>query len=125
MQQAIDIAYIFGPFLTIMGIWMLLYGDNLMKVVASLKNSPGCFYILGIINLLIGLTIINMYNEWIWDLSLSVTLLGWFTLLRGILIFFMPQLIVKSTMTKKKAMHYVGIVQLVWGLILSWLAFHT
>ncbi|MES2345223.1 MAG: hypothetical protein V4494_04730 [Chlamydiota bacterium] len=124
MSHAAGLACIFGPFLTIMGLWMLLYVDNLTKVMASIKSSPGCFYILGMLNLLIGLTVISRYNIWTADLSVLVTLLGWVMFIRGILVFFVPQFIIKTTMTKQKTIQYTGIVPLVWGLLLSWLAFH-
>lgn len=124
MSDAVNLAAIFGPFLTIMGLWMLLYIDNLTQVYSSVKNSPGCLYILGLINLLLGLVIINTYNEWQADLTLLVTLLGWVTLFRGLLFFFIPQLIVKTTALKKKTLQYIGTIPLVWGLLLSWFAFY-
>lgn len=125
MHRAMELAAIFGPFLTIMGLWMLLYIENMMKVMGSLKTSPGAFYILGLINLLLGLTIINIYNNWTLDLSFLVTLLGWVMVLRGILVFFVPQLVIKTTMSKQKTIHYMGIIPLIWGLLLSWFAFHA
>jgi hypothetical protein len=125
MSHAVCLACIFGPYLVITGLWALLYVDNLAKVAGAIKSSPGCFYILGILNLLIGLTIISQYNVWTMNLSFLVTLLGWVMFLRGILIFFVPQFMLKTVMGKQKTMQYMGIIPLVWGLLLSWLAFHA
>ena len=123
MQNAVWLSSIFGPLLVILGLWMLAYGDNVVKVMASFKSTPSAFYLNGVVNLLIGLTIISQYNVWMWNVSVFLTLLGWGNLIRGILVFFIPQLLIKHTMTSHSFIKGVGIVPLVWGLILCWVAF--
>jgi len=123
MERAIFLASIFGPFLAIIGLWMVLYGENLVKVITSVKNTAGAFYLGGIINLLLGLTIIAQNNLWLWSGALLVTLLGWVWIIRGILVLFIPQLIIRYTMTKTKFIKVMGIIPLVWGLALCWYAF--
>jgi hypothetical protein len=125
METAMWLASIFGPFLVIMGLWMLLYSDNVVKVFASIRNTPAAFYVGGVMNLLVGLTILSMYQDWYWDLTIFVTLLGWLLLLRGVLVLYMPQLLIKTTMTNLSTMKWMGIIPLVWGALLCWLAFAT
>ena len=117
------LAAVFGPLLTIIGLWMLLYSENLIKVMSSIKNTPGCFFMMGTINMLIGLVIVNMYNVWIWHPAVLVSLLGWVFLIRGILVLYIPQLIIKYTMTNHMVMRAVGLIPLIWGLALWWFAF--
>jgi uncharacterized protein YjeT (DUF2065 family) len=123
MQNALWLASIFGPFLVITGLWMLLYSENLIKIVTSVKNTPACFYLMGVINLLIGLTIISQYNIWNWDAAFLVTLLGWVLILRGILSLFVPQLLLKMTMNNNKTIKLIGIIPFIWGIALCWFAF--
>lgn len=117
------LAGIFGPLMTILGLWMLLYSENLIKVLSSVKNTPGLFYLSGNISLLIGLTLVNTYNVWAWHPAVLVTLLGWVMVIRGAIMFFIPQLIVKMTMSSPAFMRAMGILPLVWGLALWWFAF--
>lgn len=124
MESAIMLARVFGPFLGIIGLWMLLYGDSVIKIMNSMKSSPAALYASAVFNLLIGLFIINAYNVWIWDVFFFVTLLGWAMFIRGLFAFFMPQLIVKSTMTKTNWMKTMGIIPFVWGLILTWSGYY-
>lgn len=124
MDSALALARVFGPFLGILGLWMLLYGENVVKIMGAMKNSPVGLYTSGVFNLLIGLFIINMYNVWVWDIYFFVTLLGWALFLRGVFTFFMPQLMVKWFMTKASWMKTMGILPFVWGLILTWLGFY-
>lgn len=122
MQNAIWLASVFGPFLMILGIWMLFYHDNMVKIGHSFKNVPGLCYVASIINILVGLTALVMFNEWIIDLSLLVTLFGWFILIRGIMGLFIPDVLIKLA-TDTGWMKIKGIVPLIWGFGLCWLAF--
>lgn len=117
------LASIFGPYLTILGLWMLLYNENLVKIVASIKSTPSVFYITGLFNLIVGLAIISQYNMWVWNITFFVTLLGWLMILRGILILFIPQLVIKTTMTNLTFVKIMGLIPFLWGVILCGLAF--
>ena len=123
MQQAMFLASIFGPFLMIMGIWKLFYHGNVVKVATSVKNTPGIMNICGVINLLLGLTIVNQYNVWMWNLALLLTLLGWFFLLRGLLFYFMPQCLHHKKLSTAACIKVKGVIALVWGFGLCCLAF--
>lgn len=123
MQSAMNMASIFGPFLLVLGIWKLFYHSNAMKVIASVKNSPASMYILGILNLLFGLTVLNQYNNWMWGLPLLVTILGWVLLIRGLLFYFMPHCLFHKNVTSGNAIKVKGVILLVWGFALCWFAF--
>jgi hypothetical protein len=123
MQNALWIASIFGPLLAIIGLWMLLYGENLMKVITSVKNTPGVFYVNGIMNLIIGLAVLSQYNLWTWNPAILVTILGWVMILRGVFVLYAPQLVIQCTMTHPSVIKVMGIIPFIWGLALCWLAF--
>lgn len=123
MQNAMGMASIFGPFLVIVGIWMLFYHANMMKVITSVKTTPGVMYMMGVVNVLIGLTVLNQFNMWAWGLSLLVTIFGLVVLIRGLLGFFMPQFLVHKKVTAESYLKIKGIVVLVWGFGMCWLAF--
>ena len=117
------IAGVFGPFLAILGLWMLLYADSLVKVWTAIKNTPALVYLISVITLLLGIIIVKEYNVWAWDAYLLVTLLGWFLLVRGLMGLFVPQVLIKLTMGKPSVAKIQGIVPFVWGLALSWVAY--
>jgi hypothetical protein len=123
MQHAMCLASIFGPFLMILGFWKLFYRSNVTKVITSIKTTPGVMYMLGVINLLVGLTVVSMFNMWVWNISLLVTLVGWALLVRGLLAFFFPQVLVHKKMATPGYFKVKGVVLLVWGFFLCWFAF--
>lgn len=123
MQNVMWLAGVFGPFLAILGLWMLLYADSLTKVWTSLKNTPALFYAISIVTLLIGVIVVKEYNVWCWDAYLLVTLLGWVFLVRGLMGLFVPQALIKLTMGNPSVAKIQGIIPFVWGLALCWLAY--
>ncbi len=123
MSYAIEIAKIFGPIFVIWGLWVFLYKENSKKVLEGLSKSLPCLYLLGILNLIVGLFIINSYSVWCWHPSLLVTLLGWGVFLEGIIFFFIPKLSVKLYSLKKNTLTLFGLGAFIWGLALMWLAY--
>jgi len=121
MQHAMMVAAIFGPFLFILGFWMLIYHENMMKVITSMKNTPAAFYLIGAINLFLGLVVVNEYNVWNWSAAVLVTLLGWVLIIRGLLCLFVPQSFVKPAVHNPAWCKMKGIIPLVWGVLMFWL----
>jgi hypothetical protein len=101
---------------------MVFYRDNLGKVHASIKSSPGILYVMAVINMVIGLTVINCYNQWMMDLSVLVALLGWVFLLHGFACLFFPQVVLKQW-ARSKIFSVRGLIGLIWGILLCWFAF--
>lgn len=121
MQHAMLVAGIFGPFLFFIGLWMLFYHENMMKVITSMKNTPSAFYLIGAINLFLGLIVINEYNMWSMTSAVLVTLLGWVMMIRGLLCLFVPQAFIKPALKHPAWAKFKGIIPLVWGILLFWL----
>lgn len=123
MEKAMWLASIFGPFLFILGLWMLLYNENLAKTHASMKGMPGVLYLRSVFNMLIGLFIIREYNMWEWEPALVVTILGWVLFLRGVLTLYAPQFVMQVGVSDQRMLKLRGIIPFLTGIYLSWFAF--
>ena len=123
IHSSVDIASVFGPFMVILGAWMLIRSAQLIKIWASFKAHPSSFFLIGIINLLLGVYLVSQYNFWYWSKSFLVTLLGWVLTIRGLIALFFPDFFIKHTMTQRALAKVIGWIPLIWGLILCWLAF--
>lgn len=122
-NAAMWLASIFGPFLVILGLWMLLYCDQYNKVLSGIKGSAGLFYVVSVFNLLIGFTVLSQYDLWGWNLLVLVTLLGWVMVIRGVMGLFVPQLLMDIQMGRHGFAKIMGIIPLVWGVFLSYVGF--
>lgn len=123
MAAAIHLARIFGPLLLIIGIWCLFYRHKVMQAAKGFTTTPTTMYLFGIVNLLVGLTIVTMFNHWVWDLTLLVTLLGWFLLVRGVCALYWPEAVIKSQLCSDGCITVWGIIWIVWGFFLTWLGY--
>lgn len=123
MLTHMAIASIFGPVLVISGIWTLLYQENVKKVAESLRKTPVQLYTAGILNLIVGLTLINSFNVWSFNLDILVTILGWIIFIRGLVIYFLPNAVLKMSKVQESAYVLFGLISIVWGLALCWIGF--
>ena len=123
MATTVGLAGIFGPILVIIGVWNLLYQENVKKMAESFAKTPSIMYLGGLINLIVGLTIITISPYWALHLTVLVTLLGWFCFLRGLFIFFLPNFLLKLAKNQGNAYVFFGLLSVVWGLALCWLAY--
>jgi hypothetical protein len=90
-EAAVTMASIFGLYFTILGIWIFFKGEELERYWTSFKANPGLFYLGGIFNLLFGLMILHFYHVWSWHMLVLVTILGYWILIKGLLILFFPK----------------------------------
>jgi len=125
MDSAIMLAQVFGPTLAIIGLWMLVYTDNVKKIMTALKNSPAALYHSAALNLIAGLFFITNYNGWRMDIFFFVTLLGWAFFIRGLFAFFLPQLVIKHWVDNCAKNKSMGIIPLIWGLLLIWAGYYS
>lgn len=116
------VASIFGPYQFIVGLWMLVHRKNCLKVCDSIRKTPAAIHCMGWTSLLLGLFIIHEYNYWIWNITLFVTVLGWAYFVRGLLIMFVPQFYLKTETNEKNWITAGGIIRLIFGIAISWIA---
>ncbi|MBI3237083.1 MAG: hypothetical protein HYZ48_05240 [Chlamydiales bacterium] len=93
------------------------------KIVTSIKNTPAIFHLGAMVNLVLGLIIVSQFNMWSASITVLVTLLGWGMILRGVMALFVPQMLIKIMMGKSSNMKTWSFITLIWGILLSWLAF--
>lgn len=122
-NAAIWLASIFGPTLVILGLWKLIYSETFMKVLNSVKASPGLLYYSSAAYVWVGLTVLSQYDMWDMSSFVFVTILGWFMVIRGILGLFAPHMLLDMYYKRPNSAKVCGLISLVWGILLSWVAF--
>lgn len=117
------ISSIFGPALLFMGIWVLFYKQEVLKVVEASEKSETHLYFMGFLNLLLGLGILAFYSEWTASLDVLVTMLGWFLFIRGLFCYFIPNFVHKLMVVQKDYTLFSGLVAIFWGGALCYIGF--
>jgi hypothetical protein len=83
MQTSIFLAKLIGPIVLVAGIAMLVNRKELDAIAQELLRSRLLFFLLGLIDLSIGLAIVLTHNVWVADWRVVITLLGWLLIARG------------------------------------------
>ncbi len=125
VDNAIKIAQIFGPFLAIIGLWMLLFSRYLESVWKKVRDQAGPFYAWGALELFVGLVILTQYCEWTSDAFVFITIFGWTMLIKGLGTLFFPRATSALLLSNRHFLHIRGVFPLVLGLILSAVGYVT
>lgn len=131
------LAGLFGPFLTIVGIWMLIGSEYLAVLLMGkgiagkkgekitkfedlgIKDRPGVFYTWAVFLIFIGLFILTQYHSFEDAFLMFVPILGYIFFIIGLLGLFLPNMIASFMFGSRHFIRAVGIIPLVLGLVLT------
>jgi len=109
---AIFLAKFWGWYLVIFFLILSYNPGRIKQISKDLKNSR-ISVLVGFIAIIIGLLNILFYNEWVYDWTMIITLIGWIALGKGMFIFTFPS-------QAAKMVNYINVrwIQLVYVLLL-------
>jgi hypothetical protein len=84
------IAGLMGPTLVAMTAAMLLNLGSLPVLAAEISHEPALIFVSGILLFIAGLAIVRAHNRWTADWPVLVTILGWLTVLGGLVRMLFP-----------------------------------
>ncbi len=120
------VAQVLAPVYVVMGLSILLYVKVWQKVLDKYQKDHLAMLPLMLMQLVLGLIVVQMYNVWEWNIWLIVTVSGWGMLVKGALYMLLPGTVLKDLMSCKKhigLMYLGGLVALVAGLGLGYYTF--
>ena len=122
MEITIFLARLWGSFFIIFGL-LFITSNQLRKTIAMTKDKS--FVIsTGYITLLMGLVTVILHNIWVFDWKVVITILGWSTLIKGIMKVGFPQVIHKQSQRFKKNQIVSAIFLIILGIGLFWMSFY-
>lgn len=126
MDNTLLLAKVLGPFLVIGGAAALLRRHWFIDVFAGLWRSGLPRMIWALLELLGGLFLVVVHNEWSSLPAAAITLLGWMTMIEGALLLLLPDPAVKRYIALFNKPHWYlggGVVAMLVGLWLAALGF--
>lgn len=86
------LARLIGLFAIVAGLAMISYKQETVETMTSLLNNPGAVFAVGLVGVAAGLALVLAHNVWSGGaLPVVVTLLGWWSLIKGLACLFLPQ----------------------------------
>lgn len=126
MQTSIFLAKLLGPTLLLVGIGLLINRNGYRAMMREFLASRALIYIAGMLAFIPGLAVVLLHNVWVADWRVLVTLLGWLSMLAGIIRILFPQEVTRMgtrLVNNPTAFTISGAVILVIGAILSFYGF--
>ncbi|MSO68452.1 MAG: hypothetical protein EXQ82_11830 [Pseudolabrys sp.] len=128
MQTPIFIAKLMGPILLVVGISVLIDQKSIRAMAKEVIGSRALIYIFGILDLLLGLVLVTVHNVWVMDWRVIITLIGWLSILRGLVRMLFAPFIVKNApklLKKQGLLMGVAIVVVILGAVLSYYGYRV
>lgn len=123
MDVSIFFARFLGSFFFIFGL-LFIITRQLGKTIEMTEDKA--FVIsTGYISLLMGLVTVILHNVWVADWRVVITILGWFTLIKGIMKIGFSEQIHKQAQRFKKKQILSTIFLILLGVWLLWMSFFT
>lgn len=89
------LAKILGPYILALGVGLFLNSERYRRIFQQSLNEPHIVFLASLVTLLIGSSTVSLHNVWVWEWPVIITILGWFSLLKGFLGVSFPDLIQK------------------------------
>lgn len=114
-----QLAFVLGAIAVVKGLWLLLNQDKAMKIIAEYRKNPDSSFLLygGMVNVILGLIVLSMYNRWVPSFEVLITVFGWLMVIKGLILVFNPRFVVKMKMGKNYV-NFGGVLSLVLGAVL-------
>ena len=126
MGSANFIAQIIGLLFCIDAVGVLVNTTFYRRIVEEFIESPALCYLGGILALFFGLFILNFNNAWTADWTVIITIIGWLSVVKGVLLIVFPNVFLHLSNWMRKGdavMRYMGIIYLLLGLFLTFKGF--
>jgi len=121
MELTIFLARFLGGYYVIFGLLSII--TKYMGKVIEMTKDKSFVISTGYITLLIGLGTVILHNVWVLDWTLAITLLGWSTLIKGILKVGFPEVINKQAQGFKNKQLISNVILTLLGAWLIWMSF--
>ena len=122
MEITIFFARLWGSFFIIFGL-LFIITRQLGKTI-EMTDDKAFVISTGYITLIMGLVTVILHNIWVASWEVVITILGWSTLIKGIMKIGFPEKIHKEAQRFKKKQFFSAIFLILLGAWLFWMSFY-
>ena len=126
MEVSVFLARIIGPLFILIAVGVLLNVQHYRAMAADFLNSPPLYYLTGTTAFIVGMVLIIHHNLWVADWRVTITVIGWMSLVKGIMRILLPTLGPKAAsrfMQSDKSIYAGAIALLFVGAFLAYNGF--
>ena len=94
MDLSVYLAKVIGLYFFVVSFGLLINGKNLKPILIDFLKSPPLVFLSGFLALIIGLLLITSHNIWVMGWPVLITIIGWLSLIKGVVRVICPQFVV-------------------------------
>ncbi len=119
------LAQVLGPAFVIVALAVFMNRQMIRHMMDRLSEDNPAIMLSGFISLLFGLIIVVSHNVWVWNWQLLITLVGWVSTLKGVVLLWWPSQMLKmrKSMMSDNMLLVHGVLALVIGAVLTYYGF--
>ena len=91
MSLTIFLGQIFGLYLFITSLVMLIKRKFIKKAIEDIAKKPSSMFLIGIMTLILGIICVIIHNIWVPGWEVVITIISWLILLKGLFLLFFPE----------------------------------
>ena len=121
--MTIILAKIFGIYFLAIGVAFIINPERFKRMCQQIVKDENSLFIGGLLALLIGAVVISIHNNWLLGWPVIITLLGWWSLIKGFAILIYPESIkFLSFIQNRSRLFYqaISLIYIVIGLFLAY-----
>jgi len=121
-EITIYLARFWGSLFIILGLMSI--GAKLLGRIIKYTENKTITISTGYITFLLGLVTVVLHNLWVWDWRIAITILGWTTLIKGIMKIEFPKHVHEKAQMFKRFQIFWGLVIFLLGAWFFWMSFN-
>lgn len=90
-MASIVLARLLGPLFLLAGLGLLVNRTQSRKMLEGFLADAALAYFSGALALVAGVAMVNFHNIWIADWRIVITLIGWISVVKGVVLLLVPQ----------------------------------
>lgn len=119
------LAKIFGIYFLAIGIGFLLNPDRFRRIYQQVFRDENFLFLGGIMAILIGAVVISTHNQWELGWPVVITLLGWWSLMKGSVLVIYPDSIKAFSFVQNRSDLFYRMVSVFWILLGAFLLYKS
>lgn len=105
MDISIFLARVFGIYFIIMGFLLFVKSNYSLQIIRDFYQNPVLVFAIAWITCILGILVVVSHSIWELNWKILITLLGYLTLLKGIMHLYIPKVMAKINAHNKKNRH--------------------
>lgn len=110
-------AKILGIYFFALGIAFFINTERFKNIYKQVSKDENFLFLGAVLAMLIGAVVISLHNIWAWDWPVIITILGWWSLIKGFALFAYPGFINYFSFIENRSTMFYKITSLVYALV--------